>query len=214
MTYEEFEKQIDRLVDVYSDKHYPPDRIKLFWKRFGWVHPTIFSSAMDEMIADCPHAPLFNRIREAISAARKNHPELDCDPYKPIRERIYEKIKSPDPCRKCAGWGMLLAYRKHRNLETTTLICNCSAGTLAKQLPEYRSDRIVADHDYFYLIFEFDINRHEKFDLYRGLEFPNVQAAMDVLSEIYYGKEIHMEPCYWRPKELCGKEQLDRATAH
>ncbi len=199
MTELEFGTQMDRLKLVYGDKNYPHDRILMIWKRMKWRHPLALETAIDHLIADSQYAPMLTKIIEAVAAAERANPDWKSDPYQDIRNKLREYRTQPNACHRCGNTGVFTAFRKYQSLTPATMICLCSPGNLAKQLPDYRGCRQPELHDPFYLIFEYDPNLHAKMDLYRHLNFENAASAQGAIAEIYYEKEIHMQPIYWTP---------------
>lgn len=195
----EFGTQIDRLKAVYGDKSYPHDRVLMIWKKMKWRHPLALEGAIDHLIADNQYAPMLVKILEAVGSVERANPDWKIDPYKETRDKLRAYRIQAGSCHRCSNTGVFTALRKYQGLTPATMICLCSAGSLAKQLPDYRECRQPELHDPFYLIFEFDPNLHLKMDLYRDLYFENSTESQGTLAEIYYSKEIHMQPVYWTP---------------
>ena len=198
MTESEFLFQMNRLITVYGDRAYPQERVTQILLKNKWRHPKVFEDAIDCLIGDNAHPPMLSKIQEACAASQRRFPELDTDPFKPIREKIYEETRVSSPCSRCGNYGVFDVYRKYSGLVSVGMLCRCSSAELARKLPENRSHRILDSHDAFYLIYDFDPNRNEKFQIYGNLFFETVEAAIPRLNELYYKHDVNMEPCYWR----------------
>lgn len=103
MTKEFFLKIINRLSQVYGDKHYPDERIKIFWEWAKNKDHEILQIAVSDLIADCATAPLFSKIREEYLQAQKR---LGRDGY------LEKWIASQPDCSKCGKNGFIVAIEK------------------------------------------------------------------------------------------------------
>lgn len=199
MTEVEFGFHMDRLKKVYGVKAYPDERTEQIWLRNKWRHAQVFSDAIDTVIGDNAHPPMLGKIIEAVAASQRKFPELEADPYKPIREQIHQATHEKSVCHRCGNTGVIECFRKYYGLTQSIMFCRCSAAEVARKLPDFRGARVVEAHDPFYVIFWFDPNKSEKFQIYKDLYFDSVAEATPKLSELYYSHDINMDPCYWRP---------------
>lgn len=195
----EFMAILTRLISVYSEKFYPSDRVNIIREKTKYVHPTIFDDAVTTLIGDNTHAPMLQKIQEAINVSRKKFPELNVDPHQEARKKLKEKSLLPGACYRCDGLGTVEVFQKWSRLSSNLLLCHCSSSAIAAKLPEYRLLRPYLHHDPFYYIFNFDPNKEMKFEIYSHLSFSSLKEAAPKLSEIYYQHDIHMDPCYWKP---------------
>lgn len=75
MNLQEFEKQINRLIEVYGEKHYAGERKKLLWGEFKDLEPWIFMAAVGRLIGDCAQAPMMYKFREVIGILKNTQYE-------------------------------------------------------------------------------------------------------------------------------------------
>lgn len=199
MELHEFSKHMERLKEVYGDRAYPEERIKIIWQKTKWRSEKVWEETTKRLIADSMQPPMLSKILEMYAIVQRDFPEIKTDPYAHIRDELRLKAQKPS-CTRCGGHGTLVAFKKYNKLQSTSLICNCYCGGLAKKLPENRADREINDHDFFYMVFEFDPNKEIKFDWFKDLSSDDPARVMNELSDIYYNKEIYFDPCYWVPK--------------
>ena len=67
MELKQFEKQINRLKDVYGEKNYSPERIKLFFKAFRDADIWDFALALDLLIMNKRTAPMQEDVAEKLA---------------------------------------------------------------------------------------------------------------------------------------------------
>ena len=199
MTENEFMIEIERLTSTYGEKNYPRDRVNLIWHRVKWRNTAVFKDAIDFLIMESQYPPMITKILDALSLSQKKFPELTINPDDEIKSKIQEIVDSKCSCKKCLGYGTVMAFRKWSGLSATVFLCDCGASYLAEKLREYRGHRRLEPHDQFYYVYSFDPKSSEKFELYNHLGFERPQDCMDELHSIYYSKEVEMDPDCWRP---------------
>lgn len=191
MTTGEFQRQITRLGAVYGDRAYPQPRVEQIWRKVHYRSDKVFSAAIDMLIADCAQPPLLTKILEAVNSAAKTL-NLDDDPNAEIRAKI-KAGQATVPCRKCYNWGTVRAYRKDiQGFPEEWLLCDCSYGDLAEQLPEYRRMPKWLRYYDFYYVLDSDSASEEtlaKFaHVYKLPESERAQEMLRVMAEIQEAK--------------------------
>ena len=64
MKHEQFTRQIDRLSENYGEHHYRAERVKMFWKRYGDIEYSLFSTGVTSIILNKRVAPLMTDFDE------------------------------------------------------------------------------------------------------------------------------------------------------
>lgn len=167
MTREEFQSQMSRLIKVYGDRAYPPERMQIIWRKIQFRHPKIFESSVDALIADNAHPPLLSKIMEMLVMVGKQYPDLDKGPETDLRDQLIEAQKRPGGCDKCENWGVIRAFRKDKfGHPEEYLLCDCRLGSIAARLPEYR--RCGEWHQYYdhYYVLDSEYQSSEKLALF------------------------------------------------
>ena len=140
MNRDEFLTGIESLTRVYGDKAYPPERIDIIWQRVKYRHQVVWFEAIDNLIADNPHAPLLKKILDECSTVQHNHPELSNDPYKSFREELAKAQHEGSQCLSCLNTGVITGYRKDiEGNPAQEMLCTCHLGSIAQKLPENRA---------------------------------------------------------------------------
>lgn len=97
MTRQEFETQIQRLINTYGKSHYPEERIKLLWQdtcnySVVWLQQTI-----TKFIAESARAPLIVEFRQEVSIERERLWALEKAEYSDnIEELITYSLKNSE----------------------------------------------------------------------------------------------------------------------
>ena len=73
MTFDEFEKQMERLALTYGPKAYPDERKRLVFNEFKSVGPEVFTGIVSRLIGENSIAPMLPKFREAHAAIRERH---------------------------------------------------------------------------------------------------------------------------------------------
>lgn len=67
----QFEKGVNRLRDVYGDRFYPDERVKVLWQEVKDLPDSWFDSVVTRFIAEHDRAPMIPQFREEISKYRE-----------------------------------------------------------------------------------------------------------------------------------------------
>lgn len=71
MKSEQFDMQVNRLKDVYGDKAFPDQRIKIIWREVQDFDASWFTRVVDGLIGSERYAPLMDKFAEAASKERE-----------------------------------------------------------------------------------------------------------------------------------------------
>lgn len=71
MNKEEFQREMDRLVLRFTDKHYPREVCEMVWNESHELSHFWFKRTVTNFIGSCRFAPLLNEFREAIHTERE-----------------------------------------------------------------------------------------------------------------------------------------------
>lgn len=110
MTEQEFNTQVQRLVNNFGKQAYSPERALLLWREVNDFSGRWFSNTVDKFIGELKHAPLLPEFREEISKERErlwnqekdNHKKevsdfwegtFHTDEVKSICEKIRRRLK-------------------------------------------------------------------------------------------------------------------------
>lgn len=104
MTNEEFNREMDRLIEVYSSKPYPPTRIKGIYKAIHKVRPDDFKQAVEELINSSRWPPMVTDIVELVGKKYYAYREQK-------RRELQNNILKAD-CEKCKKTGVVIAFKE------------------------------------------------------------------------------------------------------
>lgn len=76
MTSHEFNTQINRLKDCFTDRSYSDERMKVIWREVQDLDGKWFAKVVDRFIGECRQAPLMTEFREEIAKERERLWEL------------------------------------------------------------------------------------------------------------------------------------------
>lgn len=127
MTHEQFKTQIDRMVSVYGARHYPEERIKIYWDMVheGDVH--MFSKAVRGWIRDNTQPALGKFFEDfQVSILKNSHAVLG---------------HQQSSCNYCLDSGMVIATEKVSKDETVFLCSYCSTAVAKNITGETPGDR-------------------------------------------------------------------------
>jgi hypothetical protein len=111
---DEFTREIERLIETYSPKQYPAERIKGMWTELRSVKHDVFNHAVTKLIATSNFAPMLDKIKEQVRLSSGEFFRIDVEHgecstcnktgsihvQKDTEEGIYETVF------RCAcGWG-------------------------------------------------------------------------------------------------------------
>jgi hypothetical protein len=136
MTLEEFEQGMNKLKSVYGDKAYPADRSDLILKIVKYSTPFVWMQTISEVIGEFTHPPPISKFKEVYYAMKKKYGDAG-DPFATHRHSL-EKLRKISECGKCIGGGIVYATRRDGKGASIPFACECEAGGIAHQLPEYR----------------------------------------------------------------------------
>ena len=74
-----FKMQMQRLREVYGDKYFSDERVKIFWEYFNRENEKVFMQAINQVIAESIHVPTAKTIREAVYNFRSSQPERNLE---------------------------------------------------------------------------------------------------------------------------------------
>ena len=104
MTNEEFKEQITRLISTYSERQYPPERIKGIYKAIHKVRPDDFKQAVEELINSSRWPPMVTDIVELVGKKYYTYREQK-------RRELQNDILKAD-CGKCKKTGVIIAFKE------------------------------------------------------------------------------------------------------
>ena len=134
MTNEEFKEQITRLISTYSERQYPPERIKGIYKALKHVSYKAFQGAVTDLITDSLYAPMLSKLREACV----KHEEVE---RRKVKEKIREDVENYN-CKLCKNTGAIFADKDN---VTYAFRCACKIGIF-----ENFNWPLWTDHEYEY----------------------------------------------------------------
>ena len=115
----EFERQIDRLADVYGEKKYPMPRREALWNRFNLLPAETFKQAITDLIAKEQYAPMQDKFMDLLREPLRELLEKD------KQERLE---KAPD-CFRCNNEGVCIFYSRETG-DSHAFRCKCERGKL------------------------------------------------------------------------------------
>lgn len=71
MNENEFKVEIDRLKNVYGDKSYTTERLKIMWRQVKDFRADWFKKVIDELIGTCRLPPLMTELAEHVARERE-----------------------------------------------------------------------------------------------------------------------------------------------
>jgi hypothetical protein len=138
----EFETHCSRLVNVYGDKAYPPEKAALIWQKVKHLQVQKWSEVVDHLILNHRYAPQGKDILESMETkASGSFVEADSA----IRERL---IAESGECDWCGSHGHLIARREDEPGTPYAFRCKfCRAAevlNISKQIPLWDDRRFSA----------------------------------------------------------------------
>lgn len=73
MTNQDFQNQIQKLINVYGEKAYPKERSEQLWWWAKKIEAPLFADIVAKLIAECDRAPLLAKFKEAFIDVRNHH---------------------------------------------------------------------------------------------------------------------------------------------
>lgn len=127
MTETEFRSQMNRLVAVYSEKAYPPERMQIIWREMKNAAVYEFENIVSELIGSCSYAPMIDKFRAAKSDLfSKNH----CDYERQLKSWVENQPKCP----YCEKRGYIVATRR---TDRTHHAFGCKCAISKRLYPKY-----------------------------------------------------------------------------
>lgn len=96
MTFQEYQRQMERLIKVYGANKYPTERIELIFKNVGSIAIDIFEAQVSRFIAESEKAPFNGDFVMALGSVL-----VDA-----IKREKEAKLSAIGPCSKCGDSGV------------------------------------------------------------------------------------------------------------
>ncbi len=185
MELHEFSSEMGRLINVFSDKAYPKERMALIYEKMHFLEVADFRDIVSILIGECAQAPLLPRFQEAAKAHYAKH-----------RERLDKEealwIEKQAHCELCNRTGVITARRKDNWAASFAFKCVCAVGE-RKQF-NYPSWFLCKNKDLY------DLDRH-----YETLA-PNEELLRQTIQGIT--KSFSM-PLPYDPKEMLSEQDKE-----
>lgn len=130
MTQEEFGFQIRRLAEVYGDRHFPQERVDIFWNKLKIESAVVFERSVTHLIATMKSAPMLDDLKSAISfwqSTKQDKTLTREDRIRLLQERNVH-------CEVCGDSGSVWARHKE-NGNKYTFKCTCEFSEQEKRWP-------------------------------------------------------------------------------
>lgn len=139
----EFSEGIDRLKDVFGDRAYSPERVKLIWKLVGREDRIFWHQCLDQLIGSSRQPPLLQEISQILYESRAKR---SSETKKIAKEESWEFRYS---CDFCYDNGVYLANKKGHTGEWA-FRCHCEKGDFdpRKNIPQFKKAHY--DQGYFW----------------------------------------------------------------
>jgi hypothetical protein len=139
MTNTEFKDQITRLIEVYSEKSYPDERVKILWEENKRLSAFEFQGIVTELIASNSTAPMAGKFREARAMLQQKNAHS-------LNAAFLEAIERAPQCSWCEKQGCITAYDRATRNEYL-FKCRCTVGDMKfPKFPEWGT-RFTAQYD-------------------------------------------------------------------
>lgn len=115
MLQREFDTQVQRLRNHYSDKTYTSEFVRLLWNSMKNLEDGVFRRTVDELIANLRHPPL---VPEFIEVARR---------ITNMSSQVIKLVRRSD-CEECNGHGYFEMRHADHNFATVASCEKCPAG--------------------------------------------------------------------------------------
>jgi hypothetical protein len=130
-----FDREMNRIYEVFSDRAYAPERTKLIWSAVRNLAPQEFSAVVSDLIGSCATPPLVSRFREAVQQLYQKN-SFECNRAKD------QWIDSLPWCSLCGKKGEIVALKR----DDGTLFafrCPCEIGSrLWPRVPVWRQEHM------------------------------------------------------------------------
>lgn len=136
MQYDDFNKQVDRLRNVYGEKPWNNERVRLLWENFKHEEIAQFTRSVDHVIAESFISPVFSKMREAMGGSQ----------YKVFVPNVLDY-----DCSWCGQTGLVSALKRDTAYKAS-FICTCELGHNYKQNENYKVWSPIYYKDYELII--------------------------------------------------------------
>jgi hypothetical protein len=92
MKWEEFTRQMERLIANYGKTAYSDERIKLIWKEVNELDARRFETVVDRFIGEFRQPPLMHEFREELSHYREKNWHLEKEKHRVESERAIKAV--------------------------------------------------------------------------------------------------------------------------
>jgi hypothetical protein len=92
MNQSHYDREMDRLRDVFGDRAYSGERVIVIWKEVKDLSDAWFSKTIDRFIGEFRHAPLMPEFRDAISLEREKVHSYERQKNKTESERAMHQL--------------------------------------------------------------------------------------------------------------------------
>ena len=135
MSQAEFVEQVNRLKNVYGEKSYPDERVKLLWREVSGMGGEWFESAVSQLISNSRYAPLAPEFAPLISDERERVWKLQKD------KQAVSPLRVPD-CEFCSDRSVYLCTRNGDRSAPYAFRCHCPKGSADKRknIPQYKQE--------------------------------------------------------------------------
>jgi hypothetical protein len=138
----DFELSAIKLKNVFGDKAYPPEKLRLIWEQLKHYSSSEWQAAVHNLILNHRYAPQMKEIEEALEQSKARSSSTQSDSI--IRESIIEE-KNGTACSYCESFGTLVARRKDTPGTPYAFRCGfCSAADklgLSRFIPQWNASR-------------------------------------------------------------------------
>jgi hypothetical protein len=69
---EHFQDQVKRLMGVFGEKYYPPERSAMFWKSYSHLRDETFQEVVNLLIATQRSAPMLDDFERCLTEVKKS----------------------------------------------------------------------------------------------------------------------------------------------
>ncbi len=138
----DFDRIFGRLLDEYTEIHYPPGRQDTIWRAVKDFDASVFADAVDDIIGNHSRksaapgkALILGYLRKTVSRA--------ATATAASKGGVAEPQRYSNWCRMCANTGLIHATStKHPQAAAFVFLCQCEAGTdRTEQFPVWYKER-------------------------------------------------------------------------
>lgn len=142
MNHQEFSIQMDRLKDVYTDRPYSNERVKLIWREVSRLSGEAFSRIVDNLISSQRQPPMLTEIRDQIALERER---TSSEP-----KAVAMNWEASYNCDFCRDLGIFVCTQGE-SLNFYAFRCHCEKGSQhqGKHIPHYKSGHREQGYQWF-----------------------------------------------------------------